>query len=201
MPYYWQIGPNRDLTHHAASLHRCLPGDRSQVQRAQRIGAFQVGGFLTYGTIDDVDPTSTPDSAGLPRLFRGQRQAAARPAWSITSSFRVASDKTVTRRYDITNDDRLRNVVNAERITPNSYISIAGWAFQGLRVDDIRSEFRSRFRRSTPASARTTSLGGKVELQANSLAILRIDGQDTQRAFASARWDLRRLTPWGQDSL
>ena len=42
-------------------------------------------------------------------------------------------------------------------------------------------------------------LGGKVELQANSLAILRIDGQDTQRAFASARWDLRRLTPWGQE--
>ena len=37
-------------------------------------------------------------------------------------------------------------------------------------------------------------LGGTVELQANSLAILRIDGQDTQRAFASARWDLRRLT-------
>jgi LPS-assembly protein len=27
---------------------------------------------------------------------------------------------------------------------------------------------------------------------------LRIDGQDTQRAFASARWDLRRLTTWGQ---
>ena len=40
--------------------------------------------------------------------------------------------------------------------------------------------------------------GGKVELQANSLAIIRIDGQDTQRAFASARWDLRRLTRWAR---
>ena len=28
---------------------------------------------------------------------------------------------------------------------------------------------------------------------------MRIDGQDTQRAFASARWDLRRLTNWGQE--
>jgi len=36
-------------------------------------------------------------------------------------------------------------------------------------------------------------------LQANSLAILRIEGQDTQRAFASARWDLRRLTSLGQE--
>ena len=49
----------------------------------------------------------------------------------------------------------------------------------------------ARFRLDAPM------LGGKVELQANSLAILRIDGQDTQRAFASARWDLRRLTPLG----
>ncbi|MES2137464.1 MAG: LPS-assembly protein LptD, partial [Pseudomonadota bacterium] len=40
--------------------------------------------------------------------------------------------------------------------------------------------------------------GGKVEVEANSLAVLRINGQDTQRAFASVRWDLRKLTPWGQ---
>ena len=63
-----------------------------------------------------------------------------------------------------------------------------------------RNASRSPCRRSTPASGSTSrSLGGKVELQANSLAILRIDGQDTQRAFASARWDLRRLTRMGQE--
>ena len=119
--------------------------------------------------------------------------------WSITGSLRAATDKTVTRRYDITNDDRLRNVVNAERISPDSYISIAGWAFQGLRVDDEQKQIPialpaidARFRLDDVA-------GGQVELQANSLAIMRIEGQDTQRAFASARWDLRRLTPWGQE--
>jgi len=42
-------------------------------------------------------------------------------------------------------------------------------------------------------------VGGRVELQANSLAILRTDGQDTQRAFAGARWDLRQLTRMGQE--
>ena len=41
-------------------------------------------------------------------------------------------------------------------------------------------------------------LGGKLELQANSLAIMRNDGQDTQRAFARAQWDLRRVTGMGQ---
>src|SRR5207248_8118438 len=34
---------------------------------------------------------------------------------------------------------------------------------------------------------------------ANSLAIERIVGQDARRAFASLRWDLRRITPWGQE--
>jgi LPS-assembly protein len=38
-----------------------------------------------------------------------------------------------------------------------------------------------------------------IEVQGNSLAILRRDGQDTQRAFASARWDLRRITRMGQE--
>src|SRR3990170_1496988 len=42
-------------------------------------------------------------------------------------------------------------------------------------------------------------LGGQIELQANSLAITRTSGQDTQRAFARAQWQFRRITGWGQE--
>jgi LPS-assembly protein len=42
-------------------------------------------------------------------------------------------------------------------------------------------------------------LGGRIELQANTLAITRTDGQDTQRAFAGATWSLRKLTGWGHE--
>ena len=69
-----------------------------------------------------------------------------------------------------------------------------------MRVDDVQKRIPialpaldARLRLDAPV------IGGKVELQANSLSIIRVDGQDTQRAFASARWDLRRLTPWGQE--
>ena len=48
---------------------------------------------------------------------------------------------------------------------------------------------------SLPAPLVPGRLGGAVELQANTLAITRAEGQDTQRAFARARWDLRRITP------
>ena len=124
--------------------------------------------------------SSTRNGASRPR----SAPRATRPSRAATTSPR---------------DDRLRSVIDVERISPDSYISIAGWAFQGLRVDDVQKQIPialpaidARFRLDDLA-------GGKVELQANSLSIIRIEGQDTQRAFASARWDLRRLTPWGQE--
>lgn len=199
LPYHWQLGRNRDATITPHVYSAVLPAIEGKYRELNSLGAFQVSGFLTYGTIDKISST-TPATA---RGFRGYIDANGRwqldPAWTITSSIRLASDKTVTRRYDITNDDRLRNVVNAERITPDSYVSIAGWVFQGLRADDLQKQFPialpaidARFRLDEIA-------GGHLELQANSLAITRIEGQDTQRAFASLRWDLRRLTPWGQE--
>ena len=102
------------------------------------------------------------------------------------------------RRYDISRDDRLRSFVNAERITDSSYISIAGWAFEGLRLTDVQGmqpfvlpAIDARWRIADPIA------GGTIELQANSLGIIRTEGQDTQRAFASARWDRRFITPLG----
>jgi len=199
LPYHWQIGLNRDATLTPHVYTSVLPAIDLKYRELNSVGAFQISGFATYGKIDNIDPTDPPPDH---KSFRGYFDANGRwqltPTWSITTSLRAATDKTVTRRYDLTNDDRLRNVINAERITPDSYISIAGWAFQGLRVDDRQKEIPfalpaidARFRVGEIA-------GGNVQLQANSLAILRIDGQDTQRAFASAQWDLRRITPWGQ---
>jgi LPS-assembly protein len=201
VPYHWQIAPNRDFTFTPHVYTAVLPAIEAKYRDLNSIGAFQLSGFLTYGTIESADPNATANTGRDFRgYFEGNGKFQLNPLWSITSSLRVATDKTVTRRYDITRDDRLRNVVNVERISPNSYISIAGWAFQGLRVDDVQKRIPialpaidARFRLADPI------VGGRVELQANSLSILRIEGQDTQRAFASARWDLRRLTPWGQE--
>jgi LPS-assembly protein len=199
LPYHWQLGRNRDATITPHVYTAVFPAIEAKYRELNSLGAFQVSGFLTYGTIDKISSTTPPTARGFRGYFDANGRWQLDPAWTITSSLRVASDKTVTRRYDITNDDRLRNVVNAERITPESYVSIAGWVFQGLRVDDRQKQIPfalpaidARFRLDDVA-------GGHVELQANSLAITRIEGQDTQRAFASLRWDLRRLTPWGQE--
>jgi LPS-assembly protein len=200
VPYHWQIGPNRDATITPHLYTNVLPAVDAQYRELNSLGAYQLHGFLTYGEVDRIDPTSTAEEKTRFRgFFEGNGRFQLDPVWSITASLRAATDKTVTRRYDLTNDDRLRNVVNVERITPDSYVSIAGWAFQGLRVDDRQKEIPIALPAIDARFRLGDVVGGKIEAQANSLSILRIDGQDTQRAFASLRWDLRRLTPWGQE--
>jgi len=201
VPYHWQISPNRDLTVTPHVYSGVLPAIEGKYRQLDSLGAFQLGGFLTYGTIESADPDTTETVGRDIRAYvEGNGRFQLDPLWSITGAFRWASDKTVTRRYDITRDDRLRNFINAERITPDSYLSIAGWAFQGLRVDDVQKQIPIALP-AIDARVRLGDdiLGGKIELQANSLSIIRVEGQDTQRAFASAQWDLRRLTPWGQE--
>jgi LPS-assembly protein len=200
LPYYWRIAPNRDLSIIPHLYTGTLPAIEARYRELNSLGAFQVGGFLAYSQVENAD--LTPDNE-RGRELRGYFEANGKfqlnPEWSVTGFTRIATDKTVTRRYDITRDDRLRSSINAERITPDSYISIAGWAFEGLRVDDVQKQIPialpaidARFNLQPPI------VGGKLQIQANSLAILRIDGQDTQRAFVSAQWDLRRLTRFGQ---
>jgi LPS-assembly protein len=199
LPYYLRLAPNRDarITPHIYS--GALPMIEGEFRHLTGKGAYQLRGFLTYGARGPVDLPGDEDEA-----IRGYFEANGRfqldPAWSITGSLRYASDRTFLRRYDISLDTRLRSVVQAERITTDSYINIAGWAFQGLRVTDqdgqqpiVLPAIDARWRAEDPWA------GGRFEIQANSLNILRTEGQDTQRAFASARWDRRMLTPLGQE--
>ena len=197
--YYTRLGKNRDLTTSAYLFTEAPPMASAQYRELNELGAFQITGYLTSSRrISDFTgvPASEKDIRGY--VFANGRYQFS-PEWSLTASIRRASDRTFLRRYDISRDDRLRSMVDLERIDRNSYLSIAGWATQTLRLNDVQGEVPValpaidwRYRIEDPV------LGGKVEVQANSLAIMRDIGQDTQRAFASARWDLRDVTGLGQ---
>ena len=200
VPYHLQFAPNRDATLTPHFYTGNAPAIDARYRQLTKIGAFQVGGFLTYGRVDSSTTLQPIGDKAVRGYFEANGKFQFNPDLSLTTSLRAATDKTVTRRYDLTRDDRLRSFVDLERITLNSYISIAGWVFQGLRVDDRQRTIPialpaidARFRLADPV------LGGRVEVQANSLAITRLDGQDTQRAFIQARWDLRKLTKMGQE--
>ncbi|MGN6269266.1 MAG: LPS-assembly protein LptD [Sphingomonas sp.] len=202
LPYYFSLAPNRGLTIEPYVFTNALPMVMGDFRSLSSKGAFRVTAYGTYSRQSDdfAGATTQPESENL---FRGYLDAAGRfqldPHWSISGSFRLATDKTFLRRYDISRDDRLRNTIDLERIDRDSYLSIAGWAVQTLRLDEKQNlqplalpEIDYRRRIADPL------LGGVVTLQANSLALDRSEGQDTQRAFASATWELNKLTPWGQ---
>ena len=197
--YYWRLADNKDLTAGTYLYTKAAPMFSAEWRHLTDKGAYQITGYGTHSRRISTftgEPTTERDLRGY--LFANGRFQLS-PEWSITGSVRLASDRTFLRRYDISRDDRLRSTFNLERIDDQSYFSLAGWATQTLRLEAPQGQVPMalpvidyRHRLSDPL------VGGTVELQANTLSLTRQDGQDTQRAFASARWDLRRLTGLGQ---
>lgn len=198
--YYWRLADNRDLTVTGNVYTDAVPMVSGQYRQLNHTGAFQVSAYGTYSTripLNSTVPTAQEELRGY--LFTNGRWQLD-PNWSVTGSLRVASDRTFLRRYDITREDRLRSTFNIERIDTDSYLSLSGWATQALLIQQDQKtvplalpllDYRMRLR--NPVA------GGTVSLQANTLAITRAQGQDTQRAFVRAQWDMRRITPLGQE--
>ena len=198
--YYWRIADNRDLTVSGYLYTEAAPMVSAQYRHLTQRGAYQVTGYATYGSRIPLN-SRTPQSE---QDFRGYLFANGRfqldPHWTAQGSLRLASDRTFLRRYDISREDRLRSVMELQRVDDNSFVSVAGWGTQALLVSTPQGQvplalplIDARYRLEDPW------LGGTVQLQANTLAITRAEGQDTQRAFAGARWDLRRITSMGQE--
>ena len=203
LPYYFKLAPNRDATITPHIYSDVLPMLEGRYRQLTELGAFQVGAYLTHGSRVRVDSLASEDelrNRGIRAYVEANGRFQLDPLWTVTAQGRYATDRTFLRRYDISRDDRLRSAVVAERIAEDSYVSIAGWAFQGLRPTDVAGQqpialpaLDARLRLTDPF------FGGRVELQANTLSILRPEGQDSQRAFAAARWDRRLLTSFGQE--
>ncbi len=202
VPYYFNLAPDRDLTVTGSVFTGALPMAAAQYRALTDRGGYQITGYATASSRIPVGAGGL--NANSQNDFRGYFDATGRfqvdEAWSISGSVRATTDRTFLRRYDISRDDRLRSTFDLERIGPNSYFSLAGWATQTLRVNDPQGQVPIAlpvidWRLRLPDQV----AGGKVEFQVNTLAIGRTAGQDTQRAFAQARWDLRRLTSLGQE--
>ncbi len=199
--WYWRIADNKDLAVTGYVYTGSLPMVSARYRQLMDIGAFQVTGYVTRSQRISTTSTSSAGDPGSNR-FRGYIEANGRlqfsPTWSLTGYGRYVSDRTFLRRYDISRDDRLRSSINLERIDDQSYFSLAGWAIQTLRLGDVQGQVpialpSLEYRRRIDAPL------GRFELEANSLAITRTQGQDTQRAFARAQWDMRTITGMGQE--
>ncbi|WP_367183760.1 LPS-assembly protein LptD [Novosphingobium sp. Chol11] len=200
--YYWRLDENRDLSITTSVFTAALPMVSGRFRQLTSSGAYQLAGYVTQS--GRINAVTIGDTGVARNQIRGYFEANGRfqlsENWSLTGYGRYASDRTFLRRYDISRENRLRSTINLERIDADSYFSLAGWAAQTLRAGDQQGlvpialpalDYRRRL--DMPG------IGGKLELEINSLAISRSSGQDTQRAFARAQWDRRFITGLGQE--
>lgn len=202
VPYYFDLGPNRDLTVTTHLYTATFPMLEGKYRALTSKGAYQIGGFATYASRLPAGVTT----GNATKAFRGYLDASGKfqldPRWSITASIRRATDRTFLRRYGLPYDDRLRSTVDLEHIVDRSYFSASAWSTQTMRANedqgqvpialpvlDYRRRLADRF------------YGGTVDLQWNALALTRTSGQDTQRMFASMKWERRAVTAMGQELL
>jgi len=198
--YYWRLADNRELLLTGYVYTQVAPMVSAQYRQLTQRGAFQATAYSTFGSrlpLNVIGSQAKKDPRGY--VFANARFQL-NEQWQATGSLRLASDRTFLRRYDISREDRIRSNIKLERIDSNSYFSLSGWATQALLVSTEQGQvplalpiIDYRQRLADPV------LGGNIELQANTLAITRSQGQDTQRAFARGQWDLRRITPLGQE--
>ena len=197
--YYQRLGNNRDLMLTGTVYSKVKPMASLQYRQLTGAGAFQITGYVTRSV---VIPQSGGVSDGQNQVrgyVEGNGHFQLSPQWDVDFSGRLASDRTFLSRYEINNDDVLRSTIAVERVAPHSYFSIAGWAFQTLRPGQPEGQTPIALPEIDWRDTLTDPwANGRITLQANSLAISRTAGQNTQRAFASAQWDVRRITPLGQ---
>ena len=197
--YYQRLGDNRDLMLTGTIFSNVLPMGSLQYRQLSSAGAFQITGYVTRSV-------AIPQSGGVgtgQNQYRGYVEGNGRfqlsPQWDMSFSGRLTSDRTFLSRYDINYDDVLRSTASIERVAPHSYFSIAGWAFETLRPGLTQGQTPIALPEIDWRDTLTDPVAnGRITLQANSLAISRSAGQTTQRAFTSAQWDIRRITPLGQ---
>lgn len=198
--WYWRIADNRDLALTGSFFTQSLPMLTAKYRHLTDLGAFQITGYATRSSRIPVGGVAAAQRQSWRGYIESNGKLQFSENWSLTGNGRLASDRTFLRRYDISRDDRLRSSLNLERIDADSYLSIAGWVTQTVRVNDPQGmvplalpaiDYRRRMT--------IDGVPGRFELAANSLAILRTAGQDSQRAFARAQWDLRTITGLGQE--
>lgn len=204
IPYNISLGSDADVTIKPWVFTDTNPAIDISARRLFKQGPIQARAYITYANLTDyaadgVTPVDRGDKIRGYFEANGQLQHSAE--LRSTFSTRLTTDDTFDRRYGIDYDDSLRTTYNLERFRSNSYLSIAGWGFQSLRapVPGVTD--------STPIALPLVDynwrpqdklLGGQLTIAANSLNLMRTDGQGIQRALASAEWDRSFLTRFGQ---
>jgi LPS-assembly protein len=215
LPYFINLGPSRDLLLSPIFFTDERPVLGAEYRQFFGLGPVTVGGSVTVAPIrreriSGGGITQTEDDSIRGHFYvRGRFDHS--PQWRSTFDSRWTTDDTYMRRYDVSDDDRLRSVYRLERFGARDYLQIETRAFQGLRVGDafgrapiVLPGIDYRWL-SAPGWH-----GSRFRVRANALSIVRtadreddgdLESRDLQRGSLTAGWELPYLNGLGQQWL
>ncbi len=192
MPYFINLGPNRDATIEPIMTTSQGPVLAGEYRERYAHGELMLNGSVTDGTSPNGNDAVRGHIKGFARFDLG-------PHWRTGADIYRTSDDTYLATYRFSSDSLLASRAFLEGFHGRDYTVFEGYSFQGLRSDDIGGQ--------TPLVlplARYSfvgepgRLGGRWELNAEALQITRSQGTDTRHISVKPGWRLPMVADDGE---
>ncbi len=201
LPYFWVTGPDNDITLNPILGTKSNPVLSGEFRQRVENGKFKISGSATISDLTTTDNgVTTTETNQLRGHIFTDGQFDLNNNWRAGFDINRESDKDYLRLYGFPgNFDRsLDSTVYAEGFDGRSYASARSYAFQGLRDSDINSQ--------APIVAplinynlvsKTGPAGDYWTIDANAMALSRIEGTDSRRLIGKIGWTLPYTAPAG----
>jgi len=198
VPYFWAIDDTSDLT-----IAPIVSTEQGLNLTGEYRHLFTDGEVRIAGSATIADRQESGGNIARDR-FRGHIDAEGKfdldPTWRWGFDVNRASDDTYLRAYDFDSSRTLTSESYLEGLKGRNYAAVRGFAYQGLRESDINSEFPivAPLADYNFISEPGVGLpGGHYTVDANLMALSRIEGRDSRRLSVIGGYHLPFAGPIG----
>lgn len=200
-PFFIELAPNRDIT--LSPLFTTSAGIMlgAEYRELRTFGVTELGGAITH-----TDPAGKRDGQNQLKdrgnELRGHVEGRGRYVLSERDragfDLRLASDDTFLQRYDISNDDVLRNHAFVERYGERDFLGLNAYGFQSLRPEDDQDEIPYVLPLAEAhLFTKPNRHGAYFDSRTSLLGLARNDGLDTRRLSSEVGWQIPHIGQWG----
>ncbi len=196
-PYYWGIGPDRDVT--LEPVVYTTDGSMLIGQYRQRFASADLDFKASAAWVDEREGGVKTGN----KNFQGNIDALGRmdinDTWRSGLQAQRSTDRLYLQRYRLGDPEVLTSRAYAEGFQDRNYAAVNAYAFQDLRANQDRSQ--------TPLVApyalysfvgHPDPYGGRFSLNANALSLSRDVGPESNRLALTSGWSLPYTAPSGE---
>ena len=196
IPYFWDIGPDEDLTFEPIFTSKQGVVIAGEYRRLLEDGRIEFRGSGTFADRTEKDGTTSENEP------RGHIDAEGRfdinEIWRWGFDANRASDDTYLRLYNLGGGRTLTSRAFVEGFRGRNYIAVNNYLFQGLRSGDDNDKAPIIFPMlDYNFISEPDKNGATYNLDANVLVLNRIEGRRSRRAAVRAAWELPHTSPIG----